>query len=199
MNSKINQLKEVLSKYNPQNFRIRTEVNGRCRRCVERCHGDHYSLEIEYRELRGVLNNIRKYGGIDRNDRLNCSKCGEKGHSKERCHNKLYYWNRLYLCGCDGRKCKKLRSEAQSKGGNHCCTCQNPIAFSDAYTNYGIGKLKCEGCYEKISNKRPVSPESEEENKRCKTETPEPEDPLEKLELNPKTPIQNKEESECVN
>ncbi|PKC01709.1 hypothetical protein RhiirA5_381515 [Rhizophagus irregularis] len=56
-------------------------------------------------------------------------------------------------------KCKKQRSEAQEKGGNHCYTCQKPVIFYDAYANYNIGKMRCDKCHKgNNNNKRPPTP-----------------------------------------
>jgi hypothetical protein len=202
MNATIEQLKEILNQPNPQNFRIRTDFNQRCKRCLRRCHQNHYSLEREYGELQVAISNLRKYkdpvecfnhSEVTYHPQYNCNKskctkCGLRGHSKEVCSDKLYYWNKLYLCKCDGKKCKKQRSETQAKGGNHCCTCQKPVVFYDAYSNYNIGKLRCDECYERSNdNKRSSTPDTNEGNKKPKFNIPDPEDPLERMELNPQS------------
>ncbi|RGB35526.1 hypothetical protein C1646_759223 [Rhizophagus diaphanus] len=192
MNSIIEQLKEVLNMPNSQNFRIKAD--------------------LEYGELKVAISNIRKnkepieyfkYSTVTYHPPYNCNKikctrCGSWGHSKEVCNDKLYYWNRLYLCKCDGKRCKRQRTEVQSKGGNHCCTCQKPVVFYEAYSNYNIGKLKCNECYENsINNKRPPTPDTDERNKKPKFNLPEPEDPMQKMELNlPKSQDKGKRKQE---
>ena len=215
MNATAFQLKEVLSRPNPQNFWIRTNSNQRCRRCPGRCHEDHYSLEHEYSELRVAVSNIGKYKTptecfkhqrVTYHPRFNCEynsciRCGNKGHTKEVCNNKLYYWNRLYLCGCNGKICKQERTKTQSKGGNHCCNCLKPIHFKDAITNYQFGKIRCNECHEK-KTRRPPTPDSDVENKRSKTDDlPEPEDPLQSMEIDPKPSNKGKgkERVKCIN
>ncbi|CAB4375187.1 unnamed protein product [Rhizophagus irregularis] len=206
MNSTVEQLKEVLNMPNPQNFRIKTDLGQRCKRCTGKCRNNHYSLDREYGELKVVISNMRKhkepmecfkhstvtYHPPHNCNKAKCERCGSWGHSKEVCNDKLYYWNRLNLCKCDGRRCKRRRSETQFRGGNHCCTCQKPVIFYEAYSNYKIGKLRCDECHENsVNNKRPPTPDTEEGNKKPKFNIPEPEDPMQDMELDPPKP-QNK-------
>ncbi|POG57729.1 hypothetical protein GLOIN_2v1489129 [Rhizophagus irregularis DAOM 181602=DAOM 197198] len=206
MNSTVEQLKEVLNMPNPQNFRIKTDLGQRCKRCTGRCQNNHYSLDREYGELKVVISNMLKhkepmecfkhstvtYHPPHNCNKAKCERCGSWGHSKEVCNDKLYYWNRFFLCKCDGRRCKRRRSETQFKGGNHCCTCQKPVIFYEAYSNYKIGKLRCNECHENsVNNKRPPTPDTDEGNKKPKFNIPEPEDPMQDMELNPPR-IQNK-------
>ncbi|CAB4436769.1 unnamed protein product [Rhizophagus irregularis] len=203
MNSTVEQLKEVLNMPNHQNFKIKTNLGQRCKRCPGRCQQNHYTLDREYGELKVVISNMRKhkepmecfkhstvtYHPPHNCNKSKCERCGSWEHSKEVCNDKLYYWNRLYLCKCDGRKCKRQRSETQFQGGNHCCTCQKPVIFHKAYSNYGIGKLRCDKCHENsINNKRPPTPETDEGNKKPKYNIPEPEDPMQDMELDPPKP-----------
>ncbi|PKY57756.1 hypothetical protein RhiirA4_479074 [Rhizophagus irregularis] len=185
---------------NPQNFRIKTDLGQRCKRCPGRCQQNHYSLDRKYGELKVVISNIQKhkepiecfkhstvtYHPPHNCNKIKCTRCGFWGHSKEVCNDKLYYWNRLYLCKCDGKKCKRQRTEAQYKGSNHCCTCQKPVVFYEVYSNYNIGKLRCDKCYENsINNKRPPISDTDEGNKKPKFEIPEPEDPMVEMDLDP--------------
>ncbi|GBC24751.2 hypothetical protein GLOIN_2v1780098 [Rhizophagus irregularis DAOM 181602=DAOM 197198] len=206
MNSTVEQLKEVLNMPNPQNFRIKTDLGQRCKRCAGRCQNNHYSLDREYGELKVVISNMQKhkepmecfkhstvtYHPSHNCNKAKCERCGSWGHSKEVCNDKLYYWNRLYLCKCDGRRCKRRRSETQFKGGNHCCTCQKPVVFYEAYSNYKIGKLRCNECHENsVNNKRPPTPDTDKCNKKPKFNISEPKDPMQDMELDPPKP-QNK-------
>ncbi|CAB4433187.1 unnamed protein product [Rhizophagus irregularis] len=61
MNSTVEQLKEVLNMPNPQNFKIKTNLGQRCKRCPGRCQQNHYTLDREYGELKVVISNMRKY------------------------------------------------------------------------------------------------------------------------------------------
>ena len=58
MNSTLEQLIETFEYFNPQQFKIRTNINQRCRRCIGNCKQNHYSLDSEYNELRTVINNM---------------------------------------------------------------------------------------------------------------------------------------------
>lgn len=111
---------------NLQNFRIKTDLGQRCKRCPGRCQQNHYSLDREYRELKVAISNIQKhkepiecfkhstviYHPPHNCNKIKCTRCGSWGYSKEVCNDKLYYWNRLYLYKCDGKKCKRQRTEA---------------------------------------------------------------------------------------
>src|SRR5579862_9590489 len=100
MNSTLEQLIETFEHVNPQQFKIRTNINQRCRRCIGNCKQNHYSLDSEYNELRTVINNMRRSMLNNTNrppvnlNEINCERCGLKGHNREVCNNKLYYWNR---------------------------------------------------------------------------------------------------------
>ncbi|PKY33798.1 hypothetical protein RhiirB3_453008, partial [Rhizophagus irregularis] len=60
MNSTVEQLKEVLNMPNPQNFRIKTDLGQRCKRCTGRCQNNHYSLDRECDECHeNSVNNKR--------------------------------------------------------------------------------------------------------------------------------------------
>ncbi|GBB86910.1 hypothetical protein RclHR1_13360007 [Rhizophagus clarus] len=110
-----------------------------------------------------------------------CNKCGKKGHARQMCDTMLYFWNRLHHCGCNLKTVKRNKSTMNNGGGNHCCICLKPIKYKDAYSNQSLRKLKCKSCFE---NKSPLTPESEDDRKRMRIETPE--DPLESMVLNPK-------------
>ena len=105
MNSTVEQLKEVLNMPNPQNFRIKTDLGQRCKRCPGRCQQNHYTLDREYSELKVVVSNMRKhkepmecfkhstvtYHPPHNCNKSKCERCGSWGHSKEVCNDKLYY------------------------------------------------------------------------------------------------------------
>ncbi|CAB4393769.1 unnamed protein product [Rhizophagus irregularis] len=152
---------------NLQNFRIKTDLGQRCKRCPGRCQQNHYSLDREYRELKVAISNIQKhkepiecfkhstvtYHPPHNCNKIKCTRCGSWGYSKEVCNDKLYYWN----------------------------------------SNYNIGKLRCDKCYENsINNKRPPIPDTDEGNKKPKFEIPEPEDPMVEMDLDPPKPNKGK-------
>lgn len=90
----------------------------------------------------------------------------------------------MELYKCDGKIVKD--KDQKPKQGNHYCTCQKPVIFYDAYSNYNIRKLRCNECYKRNnSNKRQHSPDTDEGNKKPKFNIPEAEDPMEEMELNP--------------
>ncbi|PKY42646.1 hypothetical protein RhiirA4_506583 [Rhizophagus irregularis] len=61
-------------------------------------------------------------------------------------------------------------------------------------TNYNIGKLRCDECYKNsINNKRSPTPDTDEGNKKPKYNIPEPEDPMEEMELDLLKPNKGKE------
>ncbi|PKY59685.1 hypothetical protein RhiirA4_482646 [Rhizophagus irregularis] len=121
-----------------------------------------------------------------------CKKCGSMGHEGTICSDGLYYYNKLFLCGCNGKEIRRIRTQLKPKVSNHCCGCCNPIALKNAHLNYNLGKMLCNQCFHKIivkneNEKRPLNPGSERENnpKRSRNSTPlpEPEDPLENLDI----------------
>ncbi|CAB4400569.1 unnamed protein product [Rhizophagus irregularis] len=99
MNSTVEQLKEVLNMPNPQNFRIKSDLGQRCKRCTGKCQNNHYSLDREYGELKVVISNMRKhkepmecfkhstvtYHPPHNCNKAKCERCGSWGHRKLRC------------------------------------------------------------------------------------------------------------------
>jgi hypothetical protein len=203
MDTTYRKLEEIVIKKNDQRVTISTYKDGICYRCKSVCDKQHHSLEIEYHEIRQVMRNLNSYREPQicynheqetyhipfRCPKNRCDKCGKQGHARQMCDNELYFWNRLHHCGCNLKTVKRNKSRMQNGGGNHCCTCLTPIKFKDAYTHFGLMKLKCEDCFK---GKRPLTPESEEDRKRTRFEIPEPEDPIKDMELDPITPNKGK-------
>src|SRR4051794_37390700 len=114
MDLSLTQLREIFNTPNKQYFKINTYKEGKCTKCKKDCKELHYTLEDQYVELGTVIKNIQKYNNSIRchnheNDtyhnkfncqKSKCQKCGKVGHEKQVCNNVLYFWNRLYLCGC---------------------------------------------------------------------------------------------------
>jgi hypothetical protein len=126
----------------------------------------------------------------------NCEICGIRGHQKQICDTPIYYINLLYLCNCDGRKCKNIRSRLNkeknpaARNSTHCCKCNYPTRLEEMmmYDN----RMICQQCDNNTQNtqKRVMTPPlSPRPNKSSKTieetieELPPPEDPIEKMEL----------------
>ena len=81
----------------------------------------------------------------------NCTICGIRGHEKQICDTPIYYINLMYLCGCNGRRCKQIRSELNKNGNliarnsTHCCYCKNPTPL-ESMMMMTDRRLKCEHC-----------------------------------------------------
>ena len=190
------ELEKIVVKQNNQRVIINTFKNGVCTKCKIVCKKEHHSLEIEYQEIRQVIKNLKTYRIPQRCynheqetyhipfrcPKNECEKCGKSGHARQMCDNELYFWNRLSHCGCDLRTIKRNKSRLQNGGGNHCCFCLTPIKFKEAYSHYGYMKLKCKDCY---NGKRPLTPELVKEEKKVRFNLPEPEDPMENMDLDP--------------
>ncbi|CAG8696496.1 22314_t:CDS:2 [Rhizophagus irregularis] len=151
---------------NLQNFRIKTDLGQRCKRCPGRCQQNHYSLDREYRELKVAISNIQKH-----KEPIECFK-----------HSTVIYHPPH---NCNKIKCTRCGSWGYSK--------EKPVVFYETYSNYNIGKLRCDKCYENsINNKRPPIPDTDEGNKKPKFEIPEPEDPMVEMDLDPPKPNKGK-------
>src|ERR1700761_2555540 len=195
MENVYNNLKEIAFKRNEQDIVIDTYKNGSCTKCKYDCRREHTALGIEYKEIHQVLKNFKNYREPQLCLNLNhenetyhipfrcpenkCDKCGKSGHGRQMCDTYLYFWNRLHHCGCSVKIVKRNKSRVNNGGGNHCCFCLNPIKYKDAYNNQTQRRLKCKECYEK-ENKRPLTPEPEESDKKVRVNTPE--DPMLEME-----------------
>ena len=130
----------------------------------------------------------------------NCDICGIRGHQRQICDTPIYYVNLLYLCGCDGRRCKNIRSRLNKKRNSiarhstHCCECNNPTSLENMM-KFG-NRMICEYCENRNKNKqtkRPMTPPSSPRpDKQVKSiiekidELPPPEDPMEDVDLTSK-------------
>ena len=151
-----------------------------------------------------IFKNVKKPCKICRKTHLlyfcnhhNCEICGIRGHQKRVCDTPIYYINLLYLCGCDARKCKNIRSRLNKENNSiarystHCCNCNSPTPLESMmkYNN----KMICEYCEtdkKSRSQKRlitpPLSPRPDKQMKPINEvieELPPPEDPIESMEL----------------
>src|SRR5215469_5958223 len=99
-----------------------------------------------------------------------CEICGRKGHSKQICYDKAYYYNRTFLCGCNPAQVKKLRSAEKGKYGEHCCVCKRSAPLYDL-SNIENNRVTCGTCY---NRKRQATTGETPKAKRVKTpeETP---------------------------
>jgi len=127
----------------------------------------------------------------------NCEICGIRGHQKQICDTPIYYINMLYLCKCDARICKQVRSRLAkdgnllSKNSTHCCYCKNPTKLNDM--QMFDRRMKCEICItnDNQSNKGkhtitpPTSPRPEKMVKSPEPNNEDEYDPMELIELNP--------------
>src|ERR1044071_3516274 len=126
----------------------------------------------------------------------NCEICGIRGHQKQICDTPIYYINMLYLCGCNARICKQIRSRLAkennllSKNSTHCCYCKNPTKLEDMQQ---IDRhMKCERCIiaDNTNKKHTLTPPTSPRPEKI-VKTPEPTndieeyDPMESLDLNP--------------
>ena len=110
----------------------------------------------------------------------------------------IYYINLLYLCGCDAKRCKNIRSRLNKENNSiarhstHCCEYNNPTPL-ESMMKYG-NKMICEYCEtdkKSKSQKRlitpPLSPRPDKQAKSIDEvieELPPPaEDPIESMEL----------------
>ena len=205
MEAAYRKLEGIVTRKNDQRIIIKTFKDGICTKCKFACTKEHHSLEIEYQEIRQVMKNLSAYRKPQqclsheqetyhvpfRCPQDRCEKCGEKGHARQMCDNELYFWNRLSHCGCNLKVIKKNKSRLQNGGGNHCCFCLTPLKFREAYKHYGLMKLKCDNCFD---GKRPLTPDSEEDKKKVRFNIPEPEDPIESMELDPEPQINKRKE-----
>ena len=134
----------------------------------------------------------------------NCEICGIRGHQWQICDTPIYYINLLYLCGCNAKRCKNIRSRLNKENNSiarhstHCCNCNNPTPI-ESMMKYG-NKMICEYCEtDKKSQKRPITPPlSPRPDKQMKSindiieELPPPEDPMEDIRLNDDCPSSSK-------
>src|SRR5206468_10353265 len=50
----------------------------------------------------------------------NCEICGIRGHQWQICDTPIYYINLLYLCECNAKRCKNIRSRLNKKDNYNC-------------------------------------------------------------------------------
>ncbi|EXX67052.1 hypothetical protein RirG_117900 [Rhizophagus irregularis DAOM 197198w] len=177
MNSTVEQLKEVLNMPNPQNFRIKTDLGQRCKRCTGRCQNNHYSLDREYGELKVVISNMLKH-----KEPMECFKHSTVTYHPPHNCNKA----KCERCGSWGHSCAYANvMEGDVKDEDQKPNLKEAIIVAPA-------RNLCNECHENsVNNKRPPTPDTDEGNKKPKFNIPEPEDPMQDMELNPPR-IQNK-------
>src|SRR5438034_9692337 len=110
-------------------------------------------------------------------ENIRCERCGIRGHQRQVCNNKFYYYNRIYQCGCDAAICKRKRSEMRGQFGTHCCVCKESCDMSQMEMNYTTHQMRCMRCKELAgNNKRQITPPESPKPKRTYTPTPEPDE-----------------------
>ena len=194
-----------LNKNQPQLLKLLNEVNPNHR-------DDRTKLKIVYDDLMKKIDKRRQVSSQNIQVRCricnkrhllyfcnyhNCEICGIRGHQKQICDTPIYYINMLYLCKCDARICKQVRSRLAkdgnllSKNSTHCCYCKNPTKLSDM--QMFDRRMKCEICItnDNQSNKGkhtitpPTSPRPEKMVKSPESNNEDEYDPMELIELNP--------------
>ncbi|PKC03598.1 hypothetical protein RhiirA5_423519 [Rhizophagus irregularis] len=130
MNSTVEQLKEVLNMPNPQNFRIKTDLGQRCKRCTGKCRNNYYSLDREYGELKVVISNMRKH-----KEPMECFKHSTVTYHPPHNCNKA-------KCICD--KCDEKRERLERTGSTSCIkTCTVCQLQTDDFESRSSGAIVC--------------------------------------------------------
>uniref|UniRef100_U9UN42 Uncharacterized protein n=1 Tax=Rhizophagus irregularis (strain DAOM 181602 / DAOM 197198 / MUCL 43194) TaxID=747089 RepID=U9UN42_RHIID len=179
MNSTVEQLKEVLNMPNPQNFRIKTDLGQRCKRCTGRCQNNHYSLDREYGELKVVISNMLKH-----KEPMECFKHSTLNVKDVDLGDIVRRYAMIsYTIGIGCAYANVMEGDVKDED-------QKPN-LKEAIIVAPARNL-CNECHENsVNNKRPPTPDTDEGNKKPKFNIPEPEDPMQDMELNPPR-IQNK-------
>ena len=155
------QLKEILRSLSPSlrndSKKLKSEYDGLTKKLMLRENLLHHN-QPRY------CNNCKRNHLLYFCNYSNCEICGIRGHQKQICDTPIYYINLLYLCGCNGRKCKNIRSRLNrennpaARNSTHCCKCNYPTRLEEMmmYDN----RMICQQCDNNTQNtqKRVITP-----------------------------------------